>query len=234
MMSRIPPVSPASIMLVVRSSNTLGYRRMALASVAPPSTVVRTPVSVFWKLGFSWLAARISRHCTSGKPASIMTENCRKNTAMSFVLTLELPKVGMENSLPFSRMDPGVMRSRRSAEASDSLLGATRSPWTFSPLLVFPENVKTGMVLFSSLLLFLLSIKAAGLPASYPHRPGPVSGHSSSSLGWRRCPGHRRSGRRRPVQQVGAARNHLRQFVLVTGSRHSHFHRDLFLVISAG
>jgi hypothetical protein len=46
------------------------------------------------------------------------------------------------------------MRSRRSAEASDSLLGATRSPWTFSPLLVFPENVKTGMVLFSSLLFF--------------------------------------------------------------------------------
>src|SRR5580698_4068232 len=59
MMSRIPPVSPASIMLVVRSSKTTGYCRMALASVAPPSTVVRTPVSVFWKDGFSWLAARI-------------------------------------------------------------------------------------------------------------------------------------------------------------------------------
>src|SRR6266550_1773539 len=180
MMSRIPPVSPASIMLVHRSSNTLGYWRMALASVAPPSTVVRTPLSVFWKLGFSWLAARISRHCTSGKPASIMTENCRKNTAMSLVLTLAVPKVGRENSLPFSRMDPGVMRSRRSAEASDSLFGATRSPWTFSPLLVFPENVKTGMVLFSSLLLFLLSLllssEAAGLPAAYPTILGPLAG----------------------------------------------------------
>ena len=44
MTSRIPPVSPASIMLVVRSSNTTGYWRMALARVAPPSTVVRTPV----------------------------------------------------------------------------------------------------------------------------------------------------------------------------------------------
>src|SRR5712692_1888865 len=52
MMSRIPPVSPASIMLVVRSSKTLGYCFMALASVAPPSTVVRTPVKVFWKAGF--------------------------------------------------------------------------------------------------------------------------------------------------------------------------------------
>jgi hypothetical protein len=56
-------------------------------------------------------------------------------------------------------MDPGVIRSRRSAEANDSLLGATRSPWTFSPLLVFPENVKTGMVLFSSLLSFLFQSK---------------------------------------------------------------------------
>jgi hypothetical protein len=47
-------------MLVVRSSNTLGYARMALARVEPPSTVVRTPVRHFWNVGFSWLAARIS------------------------------------------------------------------------------------------------------------------------------------------------------------------------------
>ncbi len=42
-----------------------------------------------------------------------MTENWRKNTATSLTLTLLLPKVGRENSLPFSRMEPGVMRSLR-------------------------------------------------------------------------------------------------------------------------
>ena len=104
---------------------------MALASVAPPSTVVRTPVSVFWKAGFSWLAARISRHCTRGRPASIMTENCRKKMAMSLVLTLSMPKVGMTNSLPFSRMGPGVMRSRRNWLVSACLLTAVRSPLIF-------------------------------------------------------------------------------------------------------
>ena len=51
-----------------------------------------------------------------------MTENCRKNTAMSLTLTLPLPNVGRENSLPFSRMEPGVMRSFRSCVASPSLL----------------------------------------------------------------------------------------------------------------
>ena len=133
-------------MLVVRSSKTTGYWRMALASVAPPSTVVRTPVRIFWKAWFSWLAARISRHCTSGRPASIMTENWRKKIAMSLVLTLPEPNVGMENSLPFSRIAPGVMRSRRSACASDCLLAAIRSPEIFCPDASLPENVKTGMV----------------------------------------------------------------------------------------
>src|SRR5229473_216323 len=99
MMSKMPPVSPASIMLVVRSSKTFGYWRMALARVAPPSTVVRTPVRVFWNDWFSWFAARISRHCTSGNPASIITENWRKKLAMSLTLTLPDPKVGMGNSL---------------------------------------------------------------------------------------------------------------------------------------
>ena len=151
MMSKIPPVSPASIMLVVRSSNMLGYWRIALARVAPPSTVVRTPVSVFWKVGFSWLAARISRHCTRGRPASIITENWRKKIAMSLVLTLALPNIGRENSFPFSRIEPGVTRSRRSCAANTCLLAATRSPVIFSPDAFLPENVKTGMVSLSLL-----------------------------------------------------------------------------------
>ena len=138
-------------MLVVRSSKIFGYWRMALASVAPPSTVVRTPVRVFWNDWFSWLAARISKHCTRGRPASIMTENCRKKMAMSFVLTDAVPKVGIENSFPFCLMLPAVIRSRRNWVARTSLLAATRSPETFSPDAFLPENVKTGMVNLSSL-----------------------------------------------------------------------------------
>ena len=75
-----------------------------------------------------------------------MTENWRKKIAISFVPTLPEPKVGMENSLPFSRIAPGVMRSRRSACANACLLDAIRSPEIFCPDASFPENVKTGMV----------------------------------------------------------------------------------------
>ncbi len=74
-----------------------------------------------------------------------MTENCRKKMAISFVLTLPDPKVGSENSFPFSRMLAPVICSRRSCMASTCLLVATRSPETFSPAVFFPENVKTGM-----------------------------------------------------------------------------------------
>ena len=118
---------------------------MALASVAPPSTVVLTPVRHFWKVMFSWLAAKISRHCTSGKPASIITENWRKKMAMSLVGTLPLPMVGRAISLPFSLMALGVMRSRRSCACNTCLFSATRSPETFSPAAVLPVNVKTGI-----------------------------------------------------------------------------------------
>src|SRR5579872_6037498 len=94
---------------------------------------------------FSWFAARISRHCTRGSPASDLTENWRKKMAISLVFTLPEPKVGRANSFPFSLMAPGVMRSRRNCCASICLLPETRSPETFCPSAFFPENVKTGM-----------------------------------------------------------------------------------------
>src|ERR1700756_5151010 len=87
-----------------------------------------------------------------------MTENCRKKMAMSFVLTLADPNVGRENSFPFSRTDPGVMRSRRNCCSSTSLLAAVRSPLIFSPDALLPENVKTGMVTLSSLRLEFRSV----------------------------------------------------------------------------
>ena len=50
---------------------------MAADSVVPPSTEPRVAVSTFWKVLFSCWPAKISRHWTSGRPASIMTENWR-------------------------------------------------------------------------------------------------------------------------------------------------------------
>src|SRR5690349_18750379 len=146
MVSRIPPVSPASIMLVESSSKIFGNSRIALASVEPLSTRLRTPLRHFWNAGFSWLFARISRHWTSGRPASIITENWRKKMARSLVGTFPEPNVGRANSLPFSLIVLAVTRSRRKLAARTCLFSATRSPETFSPAALVPENVKTGIL----------------------------------------------------------------------------------------
>src|SRR6266852_696814 len=220
MMSRIPPVSPASIMFTVRSSKTLGNCFMALASVAPPSTVVRTPLRVFWKAGFSWLAARISKHCTNGRPASIMTENWRKKIAISLVLTLPEPNVGMANSLPFSRIAPGVMRSRRNCCASTCLFAAIRSPATFCPPASLPENVKTGMVLTSPHCATCLSKSfAAGFSSRSSCRHPRDEPYDCLCL---------TLAFRKPCPTV----DHFLQLILVAGALHRNFQRDLLLEIS--
>ena len=59
-------------------------------------------------------------HCTSGRPASIMTENCRVKTASVLGGTLR-PILVSEISLPRSRMPVTTMFWRRS-EASASFL----------------------------------------------------------------------------------------------------------------
>src|SRR5579859_825988 len=183
MVSRIPPASPASIMLTVSSSKILGKSRMALASVAPPSTFVRTPVRHFWKAGFSWLAPRISRHCTRGRPASIMTENWRKKIAMSLVATLPPPSLGSANSLPFSLIAPTIwMRSLRSCACSTCLFSATRSPLTVSPAAVLPVNVKTGMV--PPAFPYLLTQTRSG---GFAHHPGGTVDHFLQLVGIRRA-----------------------------------------------
>src|SRR5215469_6253992 len=230
MTSRIPPVSPASIMLVVRSSKTAGYWRIAFARVAPPSTVVRTPFSVFWKVWLSWLAARISRHCTRGKPASIMTENCRKKMAISLVLTLPEPKKGSENSFPFSRTEPGVIRSLRSCCRTTSLLAAVRSPETFSPDALFPENVKTGMVSLSSILYLPRSViwsSSGSIAISYFE-------FQVIALVLRRCGSFRHSRTGRPVDQTCAAIDHFLQLILVTRTQQRRLQSDLLLEIRSG
>src|ERR1700722_6655549 len=233
MMSKIPPVSPASIMLVVRSSNTFGYCRMAFAKVAPPSTVVRTPVSVFWNVTFSWLAARISRHCTSGNPASIITENWRKKIAMSLTFTLLVPKVGITNSLPFSRIAPGVIRSRRNCCPSACLFGATRSPEIFCPEASLPENVKTGMVLASPQVVDIVSgggtIRYSPRIASRPSRCRFIS------LALGECCSLRQWGcRSRPLGQAGAAVNHFLKLFWMTRALYRYFQGNLLLEIGRG
>src|SRR6185312_16079829 len=180
MVSRIPPASPASIMLVVRSSKILGYCRMALDSVEPPSTVVRTPVRHFWKNRFSWLAARISRHCTSGSPASIMTENWRKKTAMSLMGTLPVPSLGRANSLPFSLMAPGVMRSRRNCMVMAALLSPNRSPEIRFPWASVPVNVNTG-ISTTPLVLVAYQQRESALFLS-PQRSGRCLGRNHSTV----------------------------------------------------
>ena len=69
--------------------------------------------------------ARISRHCTSGRPASIMTENWRVKTASVFGGTLR-PIFVSEISLPRSRMPVTTMFWRRSGRERDFLRVARR------------------------------------------------------------------------------------------------------------
>src|SRR5690242_2836495 len=59
--------------------------------------------------------------------------------------TLPVPKVGRANSLPFSLMAPGVIRSRRSCMVTAALLSANRSPAILLPCESVPVNVNTGI-----------------------------------------------------------------------------------------
>ena len=79
--SRMPPASPAAIMLVNSGSKVFGCFRIASASEAPDSTSVRVCRMTAAKFLSSSCEPRMSRHCTSGRPASIITENWRTNTA---------------------------------------------------------------------------------------------------------------------------------------------------------
>ena len=68
-------------MLVNSASKAYGRFCMASASVEPASTSTRTwSMAAASRLSGSSFASS-SRHCTSGRPASIMTENCRVKIA---------------------------------------------------------------------------------------------------------------------------------------------------------
>jgi hypothetical protein len=71
-------------MFVKRGSNAFGCFRIASASDEPLSTSVRVCRMTAAKFRSSSCEPRMSRHCTSGRPASIITENWRVNTARLF------------------------------------------------------------------------------------------------------------------------------------------------------
>ena len=131
-------------MLVNSGSKVFGCFFIASASDAPDSTSVRVAAITAAKfLSSSWLP-RISRHCTSGRPASIITENWRTNTARFLAETFLpiLPAFSFLAPWSFAAL-AGVMRvtlicSRRSAAVAASIESATRSPLTVSPARVRP------------------------------------------------------------------------------------------------
>ncbi len=140
MVSRMPPASPAAIMFVKSGSKVFGCFFMASASEDPDSTSDRVSRITFAKCLSSSCPPRMSRHCTRGRPASIMTENCRVKTARFFELT-RLPFNGFAAASAFALA--GLMRvtmicSRRSAAVAASSDSATRSPLTVSPPRVRP------------------------------------------------------------------------------------------------
>ena len=140
MVSRMPPASPAWIMLVKSASNVRGCLRIASASDMPLSTSSRTlrMVAANFLCG-SW-RPRMSRHWTSGRPASIITLNCRVKIARLLAGTLP-PAVAARLALALT----GSIRviricSRRSEATAASSESACRSPLTFSPSRVRPVN----------------------------------------------------------------------------------------------
>src|SRR5262245_29923081 len=143
----MPPASPAAIMFVKSGSKVFGCFRMASASEAPPSTSARVCRMTAAKFALSSCVPRISRHCTSGRPASIITENWRVKTARFFAgAAFARAFFGAGAALACD----GVIRvtrtcSRLSAETTASIVSPTRSPLMISPARVRPEKAKVGM-----------------------------------------------------------------------------------------
>ncbi len=93
----------------------------------------------------------MSRHCTSGRPASIITENCRVKTARFFGLT-DFARSFFGGAIALAATAATLVTmicSRRSALVTDSTVSPMRSPLMVSPPRVRPENAKVGMFLVS-------------------------------------------------------------------------------------
>src|SRR5204863_1161608 len=143
--SRIPPASPAATLLTYRSLNALGCLRSASARVCPLSTSYTTCRVVSASSLFSVCCARMSRACTSGRPALIMVANWRVNTTTSRVLTPP-PNLRLSlNSLGAARTCTTTMRFLRRCAMTSSRVGRSILSLTRSPLSVRAVYWKTGM-----------------------------------------------------------------------------------------
>src|SRR5262245_7032227 len=140
----MPPASPAATMLRNRSSNTARFLPSASASVEPASTSRVTSPTTFERVGFEVCLARMSRHCTSGRPAEIMVENWRVKMARSFVPTPE-PKDGIFMPLGFSRRLETMIRFLRRKSIASSWRANVTSPDCTSPAAVRPFQTKVAM-----------------------------------------------------------------------------------------
>src|SRR5207248_2642747 len=101
-------------------------------------------IRAFFMVLFSCCEPRISRHCTSGRPASIMTENCRVKIATSVGGTPP-PNFGILISLPFSLIEGASILWRRSIASAAPLESAVRTPLCACPPRV-PFHSKVGML----------------------------------------------------------------------------------------
>src|SRR4051812_5701756 len=200
-------------MFVNSGSKVFGCLRIASASDAPDSTSMRVARITNAKFLSSSCEPRMSRHCTSGRPASIITENWRVKTARFFADTFfpDLPTFFAASALTLA----GVMRvtricSRRSADTAASIVSAMRSPLTVWPPRVRPEYAKLGInPSHSSCCSPVRSLRPAG--------DGPGGGDR---------PGARQSG---AGDHPGAAVDHVLQFVLERRCGERRLERDRLL-----
>src|SRR5688572_8399440 len=128
----MPPASPAWTRLQYRSSKTLGCRRRASLKVEPVSTDDLTSRSTPEKILLSVCPARMSRHCTMGRPASIIVANNRVKVTRSLVLTPE-PMVKV-SCLLFFLTRVGVRFCCRRRALTASSVSASMRPFLISPV----------------------------------------------------------------------------------------------------
>src|SRR6185503_11967603 len=148
--SSTPQASPAATMLRNRSSNTPLCLPSASDSVEPASTSRVVSEMILPNDGLLACLARMSRHCTSGRPAEIMVANWRVKIARSFVVTPGPPILGIDTPPVFGRNDVTRMRFLRSISSASSCRPDSISPVWASPASVRPFHTNTAMVVLRS------------------------------------------------------------------------------------
>src|SRR5262249_52438878 len=148
--SSTPPASPAATMLRNRSSNTTLCLPSASERVEPDSTSRVTSEITRPNDSLLDCFARMSRHCTSGRPAEIMVANWRVKIARSLVLTPPPPNLGSPAPADFGRSDVTRIRFLRSSSSASSCRPTSISPVWASPARVRPFHTNTAMVVLRS------------------------------------------------------------------------------------